>query len=331
MMIHSAARLIEGRGKDLPDWYLVFPEGENELEGGPRYLVDRKAWTQVEARLIRRGIEVVVDYEHQTLSGGKAPAAGWAREWRYRDGVGIEARIDWTEEAAAYLASGEYRYYSPVFAVREADRRLVAIQSLALTNTPRTNNLKPLLAKLGAEMNREQEDDMNLREQLIAKLGLAGDASEEDIVAAVAAAGARREGAVVPAEVRAALGVESDDVSTVVASIHALKQETRTMVSREDFEALKAQIARRDAEDAVAAALAEGKITPDQRDWAAKYAQADPEGFATFVAKAPVVVPVDGLPGGGAGDGDDMDQVTLEVAKMMDITEEDIKKYGGVQ
>jgi len=30
-----------------------------------------------------RGLDLVVDYEHQTLSGHKAPAAGWIREfWR---------------------------------------------------------------------------------------------------------------------------------------------------------------------------------------------------------------------------------------------------------
>ncbi|HHL35492.1 MAG TPA: hypothetical protein ENJ30_14125, partial [Desulfobulbaceae bacterium] len=67
----------------------------------------------------------------------------------------------------------------------------------------------------------------------------------------------------------------------------------------------------------------------DQQEWAAKYAGRDPEGFKTFVAKAPVVVPLKDLPNGDdLQDTEDLDQATMQVAKMMDIEAEDIKKYG---
>ncbi len=330
--LYASVRPVAAKGEaELPGWYLIFAEGWNELADTTRYLVDRRAWDMVQARLIRRGIEVVVDYEHQTLTGDRAPAAGWAREWRWRDGAGIEARIDWTSEAAGYLARGEYRYYSPVFAVRRQDSRLCGIHSLALTNTPRTNNITPLLAKLGAEPETEDRQmDLKL---LIARLGLAEDATEDEVLAGIDALKAESGGPeTVPPAIARALGEEGNDLSTVVASIHALKQATRTMVAREDFEALRQRIARREAEDAVAAALSAGKITPDQREWAAGYAEADPDGFAAFVAKAPVVVPLGDLPAGErTGDGDSPDQAVLEVAKMMDISENDLKTYGGLQ
>ncbi|MBN4058747.1 hypothetical protein JYT18_00795, partial [Desulfocapsa sp. AH-315-J15] len=134
-------------GKDsLPEWICLFPEGSVEVEGFGTYLVDRISWELVITRLDRRGVDIVFDYEHQTLEDVKAPAAGWCREWRYTDGIGIEARIDWTEEASGYLTKGEYRYFSPVFNVRKSDDRLLSIHSVALTNAPRTNNIKPLLA-----------------------------------------------------------------------------------------------------------------------------------------------------------------------------------------
>ncbi|HHL33111.1 MAG TPA: hypothetical protein ENJ30_01960, partial [Desulfobulbaceae bacterium] len=267
----TAALGADGEKGDLPDWYLLFAAGENEVEGEGTYLVDETAWKIVEARLNRRGVDVVVDYEHQTVGDTKAPAAGWARQWRWTE-AGIEARIRWNEEAKGYLAKQEYRYYSPVFMVRKSDKRLVGIHSIALTNAPKTNNIQPLLAKLGAQL--QTEENMDFLKRVIAKLGLSENATEEDVLTALAGLKEKKVEAkeVIPAEVISALGVQSNDVSTVVASINVLKQETKTMVSKADFEALQAKIARRDSKEAVAAALAAGKITPDQQEWAAKYA-----------------------------------------------------------
>lgn len=313
----------------LPEWYLVFQDGWGEVEGDGKYLVDAKAWDLVRTWIERRGNEIVFDYEHQTLKGVKAPAAGWCKDWRYTPGVGIEAKIAWTEEAAAYLAKHEYRFFSPVFYVRGGDKRLAGVHSVALTNTPKTNNLKPLLAKLGEQ--HEQEDKIMLK-KLLAKLGLGEDATEEQALDAIDALNGK-EKEVMPAEVVAALDLkETDGVSVVVASINALKQAPKVMVSKADFDALEAKIAKRDADDAVAAAMTAGKITPDQKDWATDYAARDLAGFQIFVAKAPVVIPTGKLPAGGQGQQDQArDQLTLQVAKMLGVDDEDMKKYGSRQ
>lgn len=343
-----------GQTVRLPEWYLLFPDGWNEIEGEGKYLIDAKAWDMVQAGISRRGLEIVFDYEHQSVKGGQAPAAGWCKDWRYTPGKGIEAKIAWNEEAAAYLAKKQYRYYSPVFYVQKSDQRLAGVHSVALTNTPKTNHLKPLLAKLGAQ---QQQEEFAMLEQLIALLGLAEGATEADVIAAienllsgtgevvavlglgdsaemsavVASIQTLKDGEQIPGQVVTVLDLEgTPDVSTVVASINALKQAPKGMVSKADFNALEMKIAKRDADEAVDGAIQAGKITPDQKDWATKYAKDDLAGFNTFVAKAPVVIPLKKLPDGeGELDQTDLDETTLQVASLMGVTQEDLKQYGG--
>jgi phage I-like protein len=240
------------------------------------------------------------------------------------------ARTEWTDEAAQFVAKREYRYFSPVFLVRQTDKRLVGVHSVALTNAPKTNHLTPILAKLAAG-DAQEEANMEFLKQLIAKLGLAGDADETAVLAAVDAvknkAPVTKE--VVAKDILTALELTGEeDTSTVVASIHALRQQTKTAVSRAEFDRLQSQLALGEAEKVVAKAMVDGKITPDQKDWAMDYAKGNLAGFTTFVAKAPVVIPVAKLPGKKDDDAAVVNETTLAVAKMMDVSEEDIKQYG---
>jgi phage I-like protein len=326
--------LIEAKAGDAgkaPEWFLLFKAGTINLAGGGPVLVDQKTYDQVAAYLKQRGNDVVIDYEHQTLSGDKAPAAGWIPEIRWNPERGIEARCKWTDEAAAYIEKGEYRYFSPVFLVNKTDRRVVTLHSVALTNAPKTNHLNPILAKLG--MENERTIEMKFLEQLIAKLGLAADATEEMVIEAIAKMQAKppetKEVEVIAKDVLAALDLTEGDTSTVVASIHALKQKDKGMVPREEFDRLQEKIAGQEAERVVAKAMAAGKITPDQKDWATEYAKRDKAGFETFVAKAPVVIPTNKLPeGDNLPDDAHTDPAVLNVAKMMGVEEADLKTYG---
>jgi phage I-like protein len=205
---------------------------------------------------------------------------------------------------------------------------------VALTNAPRTNNIKPLLAKLGAE-HQKKEKSMSL-EKVIAKLGLPADADEAAVMDALEklAEKAQKDPGkpVIAKEILDALKLETGGVSEVVASIHALKQNANTaVVSRAEFEELQQALARKNADEIVAKALREGKITPDQKEWADAYAMKDPEGFAYFVSKAVPVIPVrkagDTVP--RKPDKITEDETVMEVARMMGITKEDIEKYGG--
>ena len=320
-----------GANGSAPEWFLLFRAGWIEIEGEGQALVDEEAFRRVRAAFDRRGNDLVVDYEHASLGDGPAPASGWLVDLRWAPGRGIEARVNWTETASGYIARAEYRYFSPVFLVSRNDRRVSGLHSVALTNTPKTNHLHPIAAKLAA---LDPEESMNVLEQIKAKLGLPEAADDSAVLAAFDAVKAKADtkpAPVVAEEVIAALELEDGaDTSAVVAGIHALKQAPKGMVPRTEFDALKAQIAKRDAAEMVAAAMQAGKITPDQKDWADGYAKDDPGGFRAFVAKAPVVVPVTPLPGKSADAADPDDETILAVAKMMGNTPEDLKKYGGM-
>jgi len=139
---------------------------------------------------------------------------------------------------------------------------------------------------------------------------------------------------VIPGAVLEALKLEADaKAGDVVASITAIRQEKAGMVDRAEFDALKASIAKRDAEDAVAAAMTAGKITPDMKEEWLKTATDNPELFNRLVATMPVIVPVDPLPKGTppAGDPDDLtkDETVMSIAAKLGVSAEDLKKYGG--
>lgn len=328
MVLVCKLETVDGKA---PEWIQVFAKGEGKLVSGEEYLVDEAAYRLVAARFAARGIDLVVDYEHQTLKGIEAPAAGWIKELKWDDSTGIMARVDWTEKGASYVAAREYVYHSPVFVIRGSDKRVVSLHHMALTNWPKTNNQRRLIAaKLGFDDGPDGEDEM--LKTLIAKLGMAGDATEEDVLTKVGELVAAKSNTkeVVAKSVLDALGLkETDDEKTVVASIHALNQTATSGVSAEEFNALKDKWAKREAGDLVAAAMTAGKIAPAQKEWAEGYAQTDPEGFQIFVAKAPQVVPVDKLPrkkdeGGEAGH---FDEETLSIAASMGNTKEDLEKF----
>ncbi|MCP3662581.1 MAG: hypothetical protein GY696_08820, partial [Gammaproteobacteria bacterium] len=95
--------------------------GWNTLADGEKFLIDKGCFELIVSHMKERGIELVFDYEHQTLDGVEAPAAGWVTQLSYDDEKGIIAHVDWTEKAQQYIANREYRYFSPVFCVRKSD------------------------------------------------------------------------------------------------------------------------------------------------------------------------------------------------------------------
>lgn len=322
-----------GNGK-VPEWVLLFADGVGELQTGEKYLVDQVSFDLITERIASQGNEVVWDYEHQTVHGGKAPAAGWIKALRYDEGVGIMAKVEWTEEAAGYLARKEYKYFSPVFGVRASDNRVIGLHSVALTNTPKTKNMQPIVAKMVADSSAAQEETIMDLALLIAKLGLPENSTEADVQAKLDelmtnAVQKTDKVEVIAKSVTDALGLpEDEDVTTVVASIYALKQTEKNTVSKADFEALQKQIREREVTEIVAKAMATGKITPDQKAWAEGYANDSLEGFKTFIAKAPQVVPLDKLPKHTKEvDTAEADGVTMTIAKSMGLTAEDIKTY----
>jgi phage I-like protein len=138
--------ILEAGSGGAPEWIHLLPLGTLELtDNRDPIQVDQESLHQVIAAWQKRGNDLVIDYEHKTLSGEEAPAAGWIKEMQARPD-GLWARVDWTERAANYIKNKEYRYFSPVLPLDEA-RRPTALLNAGLTNFPAINHLPPLVAK----------------------------------------------------------------------------------------------------------------------------------------------------------------------------------------
>lgn len=254
------------------------------------------------ADFVERGKDGVVDYEHETLKGGKAPAAGWIeRLEKTTDGVVAHVRY-WTEEATKLLKDGAYRYFSPVLAMSR--RHPLALHSIALTNHPATHGIPALVASDDddTEVQEMTMDLKKLAELLGVSLVVLADGKgidEKATEAAVTAEIARLQGQ--GAAQAAFLNLhDAKDLDAVTGKI-------RGMVPAAELAALNDRLAGIEAEKAVVKAFADRKLVEAQRAWALDYARKDLKAFADFVAAAPVVAPasasVVGVKIGGAGDG----------------------------
>ena len=63
---------------------------------------------KIAANFIRLAKDVVFDYEHQTLFGGEAPAAGWINGAFFDPGRGLVVKVkEWTGRAKEYIENKE--------------------------------------------------------------------------------------------------------------------------------------------------------------------------------------------------------------------------------
>ena len=311
---------VEVRG--VPEVIRILPLGHVTSQKG-EFNVDEESLRLMKAEITRHGVDVVVDYEHQTLDGVQAPAAGWVKELSIQDGH-IVAKVEWTDRAAEYLKNREYRYLSPVITVRKSDGKATGLHSLALTNTPAIDHMDPIVNS-STYNDKGGQHTMDPKE-LAKLLGLPEDATPEQVTEALAAALAelkqlKEDGKAPPP------GGEETVANKAVCELKGGIIDGVNVMA--ELKILKDTMTRRDADEAVTHALKAGKITPAQKEWATSYALSNPRGFSDFVEKAPQVVPMGQLlqdgpekPEGG------MDEATRLVCKQLGISEDDVKKYG---
>ena len=351
MKAHLILKQIEG----APGEFQVLPFGKVEIEGEEDAFVDDEAMDSIIAEFERRGNDMVIDYEHQTLTGKEAPAAGWLKKLVKKGQKGLWAVVEWTEKARQYLANKEYRYFSPVFWMRKADRKIVSIDNIALTNFPKINSLHPVTAKMNSDFNnlkndpahgeRGQKEGMML-EKLKKLFGLAEDADEAKVVETVEAVVAKNKElektagdkieVVACKEILEALSLKEDSSKEEAIKVIGGMKATDTAAQdlSQQVATLTTEIAKMKQEDLVALALKEGKTSPDELEkWGTDLALKDPAKFEAIVLSRPKgsVVPVKDIPPGPAGNEVIAKETVLEVAKQFGNTDEDIKKYGGIQ
>lgn len=329
----------------VPESFQILPNGEFEMEGSGKGILDAESAALVIKEFSRRGNDMVIDYEHQTLKGEEAPAAGWIKKLEYRGAEGLWGITDWTEKAKSYIVNREYRYFSPVILISKSTRKVISLINVALTNSPRINHLQPIIAKLDQLSGRGKNKNTDLREEevMIEKLKkmfqLAADATEEKILEAVQAIVnkasdlERKLGETVACkEVLVALGLnedaKKDAVLAIVASMKA-PTDVAKQLSLEVVE-LKSKIAAMEQQDLVALALKDGKTSPEELDkWGRDLALKNPEQFKLIVLSRPAgsVIPVDGINHKKETPGGTLDDTQREVNRQMGIDEETYKKY----
>jgi hypothetical protein len=94
----------------------------------------------VMAATTERGLDLVVDHEHQSESeaarlAGPVKAAGWVRELR-ADATGIWGRMVWTRAARQMIGAREYRHVSPTMIDDQATTRIVSLRRVGLVHQP---------------------------------------------------------------------------------------------------------------------------------------------------------------------------------------------------
>jgi phage I-like protein len=287
----------------LPEWIRLLPLGKVELaDHREPFLVDEASLNSMEAAFRSRGIDLVIDYEHQSLQGERAPAAGWIKDIEARPD-GLWARVDWTLAAREYLAKKEYRYFSPVLKLDPETRKPTALMHVGLTNVPAINHLPPLVARWGGEAARDGElqpgeltgrspllemnsgkERRKMVEQLKHLMGLAVEV-EEGVVCAKALEAFR--------DLAVTLNLPGEaSVAQLKGALEALKAGAgRLLRAEEEVQVLKARLLEEAADRVVGEALKAGKVSPAQRGWALEYCRRDPEGFQTYSDRAPKLVP----------------------------------------
>lgn len=328
---------------DVPEEIRILPIGHVTSTKGD-FDVDDGSALDIMRNFKSRKLDLVIDYEHQTLHDVQAPAAGWIKDV-YRRGDVIVGKVEWTPKGREYIANKEYRYLSPVVLVRKSDNKAVVLHSAALTNTPAIDGMFPIvnsasLEDFEIEGEGKKENMMELN-KLIKLLGLPESATEEDVTGKIT-------------EILSALDAQKGDpekkdggtelvanktildllelpadakIADVAAKIMTCKAGDTALQER--VKQLENAEKQRNADDLVLQAMKDGKISAAQKDWATTYALSDPEGFKVFAEKAPVVVPVGKLANGDDRKKDGMSEVDMKILKDLGISKEDAEKYGG--
>jgi len=137
----------------VPDLVPLFAFGKTEYtnaENQPDHYVFLEADADaLKAEFDRRGVDGMIDYNHQQLraktNGQPAPAAGWYPEM-VKTPAGLSIKTAWTDRAKEFIANKEYRYTSPLFYKDSLTNRITRLINVALTNIPGTDRQQALIA-----------------------------------------------------------------------------------------------------------------------------------------------------------------------------------------
>jgi phage I-like protein len=315
--------------------------GKNEIYGeADVYLLESRAM-QIMKDFSSTSLDMVIDYEHQTLRNVEAPASGWIKRMYWDDGLWVE--VEWTDKARKMIMDKEYKYFSPVI-ISNNKREVIALHNVALTNQPKLKHA----AEITIAKQKIGDKDMNELAKLIELLKMAKESTFSEVLeevkrmaeenaklkkAAKSEAEIKALKNAVPEDILDALGLDKESKTAVVcAKIESLSEAGGT--TDELSKQLQEQsliIAKMQADSLIKEAVTNGKVTnAELENWAEELALTQPKQFRQIVlSRSPYsVVPMK----------NDVRQTTnpetvsdelKAVASQMGLDEETMKKYGG--
>lgn len=350
-MLFPDSLIVMKDGENVPTEIQIIPFGEHHTVKGD-FVLDKEAENEMVAAFDNQKNDMVIDYEHATLTGNEAPAAGWITKLINRGSDGIWAAVKWTKKATEYLKNREYRYLSPVFLKRISDGKAVRLINAALTNQPAIDGMVPVVNK-DKDFFIEEENGMKEKllkilsmkegdsEQIIAKIEtlISNDKTVQTEMKEIKGEIEKKDGVIADLknennknlaftkEIAKEFGLEKAGMSEIKAAILAAKAGSGSAEGlAAKFAALEARLKKKDAAELVEAAIIKGKLYPAQREWALDYAESDMKGFKVYVKKAVTLVDFgDGTASIEKVSGT-IDSTTLLVAKQLGVPEADLKK-----
>ncbi|MFN3749255.1 MAG: phage protease, partial [Sphingorhabdus sp.] len=251
--------------------------------------------------------DMMYDYDHQAPRApgvaGKAVAAGWIKPSTLQVADdGIWGEVEFTAQAAEHIVNREYRYSSPYFFHRPTGE-VTRIVNMALTNTPNLD-MPAIASAIGeADGTTEEEEDVMKFKAIASALGLAEDADEAGIIAAIAPLKEKSEQFDACASaVGVDLAKDGTELASVASAVTALKDakpgnpDPKKFVSIETVTELQSEMSsmktRLDAADAkerkqlLDDAQADGRLTPAIRKHCDENFK-DIAALASFLADLP--------------------------------------------
>src|SRR5471032_106547 len=294
----------DGRPSDAPSW--------NIDAALAQVLIDAAA---------ARTTPYVIDYEHQTLlakkTGNPAPAAGWFSTLEWRDGVGLFAvDVTWNGRAKAMIASGEYKFASPVIGYDKGTGAVTALYMAAITNDPAIDGMDEVLLAAASlhfalptptPLSQETPMDENALENLRWMLNLPVGSTPADIAAQL-----QKLIDLVKQDPTATAAASFDlpgliaSQRTAIASLSSAEPDPAKYVPIEAMQAVQAKLSTLSSENAagnvdtlVKGALSAGKLLPQQEQWARAFGAKDIAGLSAFLDNAPQIAVLSGMQTGG--------------------------------
>lgn len=248
-------------------------------------------------------------------------AYGWIMDIEARvDGVYL--KMKWSAAGEELVANAHYKWFSPYWGCEQIAvennvpiLRPIRLASIGLTNYPNITGLMPMANETDVETNPQQKETEML-DKIRKLLGLANDAAEEPVIAAITTLKSERDAAKAEATAFAAGKATAEtalaNATTAKTAAEAAKTTAETQAAAAKTQAAAERKARVDL--IVLNAIEAGKITPAQKDaLVAELIAAEPaalETRLTELANAKPVLNVDSKTAGlGARNGQVIDRV----------------------